>query len=121
MVEAGILVAKSGTVRLLTPAELSGDWDPTVDARLTAWESVHHLIRVIEKGGESGAAEVVAALGGRAETARELCYRLYTLCDRKKRAAEALRYNTLVQSWSEITRLARSAPAEQGALFGDAR
>ena len=121
MVEAGILAAKSGTVRLLTPAELSGDWDPTVDARLTAWESVHHLIRVIEKGGESGAAEVVAALGGRAETARELCYRLYTLCDRKKRAAEALRYNTLVQSWSEITRLARSAPAEQGALFGDAR
>ena len=64
---------------------------------------------------------MVAALGGRAETARELCYRLYTLCDRKKRAAEALRYNTLVQSWSEITRLARSAPAEQGALFGDAR
>ena len=118
MIEAGILAAKSGTVRLLTPAELSGDWDPTVDTRLTAWESVHYLIRVIEKGGESGAAEVVAALGGRAETARELCYRLYTLCDRKKRATAALRYNTLVQSWSEITRLARSAPAEQGALFG---
>ncbi|MDD9981730.1 MAG: hypothetical protein OXU81_10290, partial [Gammaproteobacteria bacterium] len=120
MVEAGILVSKGGTVRLLTPEELSDDWNPAVDARLTAWETVHHLIRVLEKRGETGAAEIVAALGGRAETARELCYRLYTLCDRKKRAAEALRYNTLVQSWSEVTRLARTAPAEQADLFGDA-
>lgn len=52
-------------------------------------------------------------MGGKAETARELCYRLYTLCERKKRAAEALAYNGLVQSWPEIARLARSAPAEQ--------
>ena len=45
-------------------------------------------------------------LGSKAETARELCYRLYTLCERKKRAAEALSYNGLVQSWPEIIRLA---------------
>jgi putative DNA methylase len=32
---------------------------------------------------------------------------LYTLCERKKRAPEALAYNGLVQSWPEITRLAR--------------
>ena len=42
-----------------------------------------------------------------AETSRELCYRLYTLCERKKRAAEALSYNALVQSWPEIMRLSR--------------
>ena len=54
-----------------------------------------------------------------AEIARELCYRLYTLCERKKRAAEALSYNSLVQSWSEIARLARSAQAEQAVLFDD--
>ena len=62
-----------------------------------------------------------AALGATAETARELCYRLYTLCERKKRAAEALSYNSLVQSWSEITRLARAAPAEQAVLFDGAQ
>ena len=61
----------------------------------------------------------VVPLGGMAEVARELCYRLYTLCERKKRAAEALSYNSLVQSWSEIARLARSARAEQAALFDD--
>ena len=42
-----------------------------------------------------------------AETARELCYRPYTLCQRKMRPPEALAYNSLVQSWPEITRLAR--------------
>jgi len=46
----------------------------------------------------------------------------YTLCERKKRAAEALAYNGLVQSWQEIARLAREGAepaAEQATLFGD--
>jgi putative DNA methylase len=110
MVEAGILVSKAGKVRLLKPSELPADWDPTTDSRLTVWEMVHHLIRVLEAGGEAAAATLVAKLGSQAETARELCYRLYTLCERKKRAAEAMAYNGLVQSWPEITRLAHEKP-----------
>ena len=120
MVEAGILASKGGTVRLLRPKELPPDWDPTTDPRLTAWEMVHHLVRALEAGGESAAAELAAGLGVKAEAARELCYRLYTLCERKKRAAEALSYNSLVQSWPEITRLAREEKrtgAEQTSLF----
>ncbi len=84
LVEAGILVSKAGKVRLLKPAELPADWDPTTDTRLTVWEMVHQLIRVLEAGGEGAAAALVAKLGSQAETARELCYRLYTLCERKK-------------------------------------
>ena len=120
MVDAGILDSKAGTVRLLKPEELPPDWDPTTDPRLTAWEMVHHLVRALEAGGESAAAELAAGLGVKAEAARELCYRLYTLCERKKRAAEALSYNSLVQSWPEITRLAREEKrtgAEQTSLF----
>jgi putative DNA methylase len=122
MVEAGILESKRGKVRLLGPEELPADWDPATDSRLTAWEIVHHLIRVLASGGESAAAELVGSLGAKAEIARELAYRLYTLCERKKRAAEALAYNGLVQSWPEITRLARRGgkpKTEQGGLFGD--
>ena len=120
MVEAGILASRAGKVRLLRPEELPPNWDPTTDQRLTAWEMVHHLVRALEGGGESAAAELTAPLGGKGEVARELCYRLYTLCERKKRAAEALSYNSLVQSWPEITRLARDeqkAEAEQTSLF----
>ena len=120
MVDAGILDSKAGKVRLLRPEELLPDWNPTTDPRLTAWEMVHHLVRALEAGGESAAADLAAGLGVKAEAARELCYRLYTLCERKKRAAEALSYNSLVQSWPEITRLAREEKrigAEQTSLF----
>ena len=119
MVEAGILTSKGGRVRLLTPKELPDDWDPATDARLTAWEAVHHLIRVLETGGEQSTAELTSKLGGMAETARELCYRLYTVCERKKRAPEALSYNGLVQSWPEIKRLERAATGEQAGLFSE--
>jgi putative DNA methylase len=111
MVEAGILESKRGKVRLFAPADLPVAWDPTTDSRLSAWEVVHHLIRVLEAGGESAAAELVIKLGAKAEIARELAYRLYTMCERKKRATEALAYNGLVQSWPEITRLAQATPA----------
>jgi Adenine-specific DNA methylase containing a Zn-ribbon len=107
LVEAGVLASKAGKVRLLKPAELPEDWDPSTDKRLTVWEMVHHLIRVLEAGGESAAATLAAKMGSKAEIVRELAYRLYTLCERKKRAPEALAYNGLVQSWPEITRLAR--------------
>ena len=120
LAEAGIVESKAGKARLLKPAELPDDWDPGHDSRLTAWEMVHHLIRVLGTGGETAAAALTAKLGAQAETARELCYRLYTLCERKKRAAEALSYNGLVQSWPEISRLAQEVGqhgAEQAGLF----
>jgi putative DNA methylase len=120
--QAGIIKSGRGNVRLFRPEELPADWDPATDPRLTAWEIVHQLIRVLASGGEAAAAGLVAKLGAKAEIGRELAYRLYSLCERKKRAAEALAYNGLVQSWPEIVRLAREgskAVAKQGALFGE--
>jgi putative DNA methylase len=115
-----ILESRRGKVRLLRPEELPADWDPATDPRLSAWEVVHQLIRALANGGEVPAAGLVAKLGAKAEVARELAYRLYTLCERKKRAAEALAYNGLVQSWPEIVRLAQEGKTRQptqGALF----
>ncbi|WP_416208440.1 DUF1156 domain-containing protein, partial [Chloroflexus sp.] len=106
LVEAGILAATRGKVRLFRPAELPADWDPARDARCTHWEVVHQLIRVLETGGETATAVLLTNLGSRAEVARELAYRLYSICERKKWAAEALSYNALVQSWGEVVRLA---------------
>lgn len=109
LVEAGFLASGRGKVRLLKPAELSNNWDPETDKRLTVWEMVHHLIRVLDAGGETAAAALAKKLGSKAEVARELAYRLYTMCERKKRAPEALAYNALVQSWPEISRLSRES------------
>ena len=105
LVRAGVVVSSRGAVRLLEPDELDPDWDPAADRRLTVWEMTHHMIRELAVGEES-AAELVAVLGSVAESARDLAYRLYTVSDRRRRAADALRYNSLVQSWPEIVRLA---------------
>ena len=118
LVEAGILHSRAGQVRLLRPRELPSWWDPALDERASAWEMVHHLVRVLETGGEVAAAVLVGKLPG-ADAARELCYRLYTVCERKQRAREAQSYNALVQSWPEIVRLAGSVREEQTVLFAD--
>lgn len=120
MVEAGILSAGRGKVRLLRPDELPVDWDPEDDRHTNTWEMLHHMIRVLEHAGEAAAAQLVAKYGTQAEIVRELAYRLYTLCERKKRAQEAVSYNALVQSWPEIMRLAQESAAEgeqQAVLF----
>ena len=110
MIEAGILHAGGGKVRLLRPDELPDDWDPETDTRRTVWEMVHHLIRVHGQAGEGAAAVLLAKMRADAESARELAYRLYRICEQKNRAQEALGYNALVQSWPEIARLARERP-----------
>ena len=114
--DAGILESKRGKVRLLRPGELLNDWNPATDKRLSVWKIAHHMIRVLESGGERAAADLVAELGSQAEVARELAYRLYTICERKKRAQEALSYNAIVQSLPEITRLAKETakPLQKG-------
>lgn len=109
--EAGILESRASKVRLLPRERLEEEWDPTTDKRLTDWEIVQHLIRALDTEGEQGAARLLARVGERGQSARDLAYRLYGICDRKKWAEEALAYNSLVTSWPEITNLAIQNPS----------
>lgn len=113
LVDAGILHAGGGKVRLLGRDELPKDWDPASDDRLTIWEVVQHLIRILENDGETAAAALVKKLGGAAETARDLAYRLYTISERKKWSQEALAFNGLVIAWPELSRLAMAIRSDQ--------
>ena len=119
LVEAGILESGSGRVRLLRPSELPYGWNPETERRFTIWEAAHHLIRLLDQG-EAAAAEMMVKLGADAETARELAYRLYRICEQRNRSQEAQSYNALVQSWPEIARLAKEQRVEsQSSYFGD--
>jgi len=121
LVEAGIVQTRSGKVNLLKREELDPTWDPTTDKRLTAWEITQYLILMLEKQGEQAASDLLRKLGGTGPVARDLAYRLYNLCERKKWPQEALSYNSLVIAWPEISRLAqaKTAPARvsQGEMF----
>lgn len=114
LVEAGILAARAGKVRLLQREELSADWDPETDKRLTIWEMTQHLIKTLQEKGEAGAAALLKKLGPKGESARDLAYRLYTLCERKKWAQEALAYNSLVVAWPEIVKLSQGEVVQEG-------
>lgn len=106
---AGIIKSGGGKVRLLRREELPDEWNPATDRRPTVWEATQHLVRALEREGETGAGQLAARIGGYAELARDLAYRLYLICDRKSRAEEALSYNQLVVAWPEIERLANAA------------
>jgi putative DNA methylase len=108
---AGVLHAASGSVRLLKWVEFPENWDAQSDQRLPIWEALHQLIRVFNTEGETGAAEVFAAVQSKAEAARQLAYRLYTLCERKNWAEDARAYNEVVTSWSGIEAAAAKEPS----------
>jgi putative DNA methylase len=111
LVQAGIVAARGGKVRLVKRDELPVDWDPASDNRLTVWEATQHLIRAIDQRGESGAADLLRKMGGAVgETARELSYRLHKVCEGKGWSSEAQAYNSLVLAWPELTRLAQATP-----------
>lgn len=117
--QAGVLFAAAGVVRLLKWADYPADWDPTTDQRLPVWEALHHLIRVFKTEGENGAGAVFSAVQAKAEAARQLAYRLYTLCERAGWTEDARAYNEIITSWSAIESAAAKVPGpQQATLFG---
>jgi putative DNA methylase len=117
---AGVLAAGGGNVRLLKWKELDIAWEPATDPRIPVWQVLHQLIQAFNKNGDSGAAKVLAATASKAEAARQLAYRLYTLCERRNWAEDARAYNEVVTGWSGIESAAVAMPTpKQGTLFGE--
>ena len=114
--EMGIVKARAGKVQLVSRENLNLDWNPASESRLTIWQLTQHIIRALEAGGEIAAATVVRRLGVLAETAKDLAYRLFVICDRKGWSQEALAYNMLVKSWPELQKLAASTAGVTGEL-----
>ena len=106
VMEAGLVHARGGQVRLLRSEALPSWWDPAIDEQPSVWTALHHLLRLLALGGPVAAAVAVAKLA-RADLARDLCYRLHGVCEHTHRGPEARAYAALVQAWPEIGRLAR--------------
>jgi putative DNA methylase len=118
VVESGICKSAAGKVRILRRPELPGEYDPDADERPTVWEFTQHMIRRLEDEGEEGAARFLKRLGSRAEVTRELAYRLYNTCERKKWAEDALSYNGLILAWPELEKLSARMTDESAATGG---
>jgi putative DNA methylase len=117
---AGVIMAGKGKVRLTHWSEYDpGAWNPEDDKRATVWEATHHLIERLNHHGETGSAMLMQKMpSDMAAEARQLAYRLYSICERKSWADHARDYNALVISWSGIGE--ETARLRQAAADGDA-
>lgn len=105
----GALSSSKGVVRLLGRDEIkgTGDWGFT-------WLFCQALTHAMETGGVEACAKALKdVFDSRAENARALAYRLFTIADKKGWTGEAFAYNSLVVAWPEIqTRAAQLQAAE---------
>lgn len=126
---AGLVQAGRGKVKLKHWTEYdAGLWNPQEDRRPTVWEATHHLIERLNSHGETGSAMLMTKMPpDMAAEARNLAYRLYSICERKGWADHARDYNALVISWAgigeETARLREAAESGQATqqmpLFGE--
>ena len=110
----GVLTSRAGRVRLLPPADLPKDWNPSSDDRLSVWEATMHLARVLDSGGIDAAGTLMPLVGQRVslDDVQRLAYRLYELTQ-STRPSDALVFNALGTSWTDLSSVARRAETAQ--------
>lgn len=113
----GLLASVKGNVHLLDRSEVSEH----VDFKAPTWLTTQQLTRALEEGGVTACAKIVSqTLGGRADGAKALAYRLFTIADKHNWQQEAFAYNSLVTAWPEIQSKAAQLAVErpmQDSLF----
>ena len=110
LARGGVLSSKAGRVRLFAPGDLDPVWDPLADDRISLWEGTMHLARSLDAEGGETTARLMAGVGQRVEldAIQLLAYRLYELTQ-ATRPQDALLFNGLGTSWSDLTASARRA------------
>ena len=117
LVKAGVAVGSKGKVRLIPRAELPRSWSPETDSYVTVWEVAQYLVKRLTEDGEEAASSLLRGCRRWAEAARDLAQWLAATA-LASRPSEALDYDALVTSWSELQRRAdrpEPSPAPEAA------
>ena len=110
----GILTSRAGNVQLIRPADLASDYDVSADRHTSPWEALHHLIKVLERGGIPAAGQLLQAALARpdasvdADLVKELAHLLFRIAEANHATKDALSFNALVTSWPDILDVARA-------------
>ncbi|MDQ3379949.1 MAG: DUF1156 domain-containing protein [Actinomycetota bacterium] len=102
---AGIAGSNRGKVRLLSRDELPADWDPEADGRRPEWETLLHLVKRHEEGGEEAAGALLKRVDEDAQAVNDLAYWLVDKCQFTQ-GPEVLAFDDLITSWPRITEIA---------------
>ena len=110
----GIFEAKGGKAKLLSPKELGGEWNPDADERVSVWEAVVRLAAAMDTEGASKVAALLSTVGTKVslDTVKELGFMLFHEAEKKGNSQDALLFNALVSSWSELTSQAKALASQ---------
>jgi putative DNA methylase len=114
MERAGILTSVAGDVTLIEPSRLPAGYNPVADMDISAWEVLSHLIRVLGSEGVGDAGAFLAQVDSRADggtdpaLVKELAFLLFSVADTKKWTRDAIAFNNIATSWSDLIDASRS-------------
>lgn len=114
----GVLSARAGKVQLYRPDDLPADYDVSSDEAASAWEALHHAIRLLQSGGITSAGVFLRAASQRPDGAvdldllRELAYLLARVAEKNGWTKDAISFNAIATSWPELMDAARSNTGE---------
>lgn len=109
-----VLTSRAGKVTLLKPDDLPTDYDVLDDEHTSAWEALHHLIRILASDGIQAAGAFLAEARSRPDSAvetdlvKELAFLLFSIAEKNGWTKDAIAFNTLVTSWPEILDASRA-------------
>ena len=101
----GIADSRRGRVRLLSRDELRDSWDPGADGSAVEWETLLHLVKRYETGGEEAAGALLRRVPDDAQAVNDLAYWLVDKCQFTQ-GPEVLAFDDLITSWPRITEIA---------------
>ncbi|OZG52262.1 hypothetical protein PSRA_0451 [Pseudoscardovia radai] len=105
LVDDGIFEAVGGTARLLTPSELSGEWNPAKDSHTDLWEAVVRLTGVYATSGADAIVPLLAEVSQRfpsLDAIKALGFRMYHEAEKRGDTDAALQFNSLVSAWDDL-------------------
>lgn len=116
LIKNGVIRAEKGKVCLVDRSAM----ELKVGSNDCSWLICQKLAKALQEGGIIQCAQIVAT-NAKATNAKELAYRLYTIAERQGWNQDALAYNSLIMSWSQISAkadsLRKQSEAEQGTMF----
>lgn len=113
----GILTARAGKVQLYKPADLADGYDVLADTHTSAWEALHQAIRLQEVKGIPAAGAFLRQASLRPDGAvdvdlvKELAYLLFQVAEKNGWTKDALSFNGIASSWSDLLDAGRSTLA----------
>jgi putative DNA methylase len=118
---AGVLWSRGGKVHLLSLDDLSAEYDPVTDDRVSEWEIVIHLAKRLQERGGEAAARLMAAAKAVVDldAVRELAYLLFSIAEKRGWAETARLFNGLATSWTDLADASRNPAVTSAGVQGD--